>query len=192
MTSTYPTAFAPVAAVPPPTIPDNLQVLFYGRFELSDKQGKTPKYELVAGAGSYAPFEALRGKDGKVSLYLIEIAGGSERAPLVRIQGKNSLNVTGLKGYTYDTTAFAFGYPQTAAVFGYITPRPNPFYPTHVEDGFLFRFHGLSNHGGRLLHPSFEFIVIEKARKVAGLLLDDLKRGGVVNEILQPFISVAG
>lgn len=140
-------------------------VRVWAKFVL-DVHTKTPKYVLSEIAGNYAPFEALKGRDGRVSFYLI---GGdvynTEKSsrPELHLQGKSSINVSGLKFQTEDDvpTRFAYGNPPEEKTYSK-KDKPNPFYP-YKDDGFLFMFSNAIRIG-EPMPDSFELIVIAKAK----------------------------
>lgn len=99
---------------------------------------KTPKYTANNYGGGYAPVDGLKGRDGKFSVYLLESAntGASAEAPALRLQAKDSLNLTGLKGLVRVNNGLfiAYGTPPDTPVYGK-TEKKNPFYG--MNDGFI-------------------------------------------------------
>ena len=72
-------------------------IRYYAKFELSKESKKTPKYTITKQAGYYEPMESLKGRDGQISMYLMEKLKDGEQVPAMRLQAKSSLNFTGLK-----------------------------------------------------------------------------------------------
>ena len=98
--------------------------------------------------------EALIGIDGKISFQLLERLKGNDEAPAMRLQGKSSLNFTGLK---------------------------NPFFE-YREDAFLFIIHQEGG-SSDLLPTAFEMVVIEGGKVLAGAYCAQLAEGGFNDEL---------
>lgn len=157
------------------------KVRYYGYFIVNKNNGKTPKFTAIEQVGYYPPMEMLGGRDGNVSLYLLESVDGMDR-PTARLQAKNSLNLTGL--FRYFTiggglSGYAYGYPMRDEYYSK-EKRPNPFFP-YQDDCFLFKFY--YGDGGAVPY-AFEMIVLAGCRTLAdaycqkladGLLDDELK-----------------
>lgn len=113
---------------------------YYGLFE-DATAGKTPKYRLTANAGKIAPVEALRGRDGSISVYYVSSRhnSGKPDAPRMRLQAAHSLNLTGLR-YLRNVSGCAYGWPETGADYGKGIMRANPF--NNSSYAFVFIFHG--------------------------------------------------
>ena len=114
-------------------------VLFYARLNYDQKSGKTPKYVVTKVWGDYKPMECLKGRNSLISMYLMpKREGQSSNCPPMKLQAKNSLNLTGLKDYFIDgrLSGYAYGYPLQEPTYSKKN-TPNPFYE-HREDGFLF------------------------------------------------------
>ena len=78
-------------------------IRYYARLENSTEDGKkTPKYTITEWAGYYPPMEKLRGRDGRISLNLMDKIKEGMNIPSMRLQAKGSLNFTGLKEYFTD------------------------------------------------------------------------------------------
>lgn len=136
--------------------------VWYGEFTISTREGKkTPRFTTVKEWGKYPPMEALRGCDGKISLYLLEsIQSGSKEStstPPIKLQAKGSLNLTGLKNYYVggEISGYAYGNPYDKPTYGK-SERANPFVKNY-KDGFLFRF---KFENGSNIPIGFEMIVI--------------------------------
>lgn len=154
-------------------------IKYYARFEDVTGNGKTPKYQIVHEAGYYPEMETMKGRDGKISVYLIpskDSGSNKDNAPAMKLQGKNSLNFTGLKDYFVDggkLSGVAYGYPFDKPTYGK-AGKPNPFYECK-DDCFLFVVH----HTKEDLRPSgFEMLVIEKGKVLAPIYCKSLLMGG--------------
>lgn len=157
-------------------------ILFYARMVNSTKKGmKSTRYTIEEQAGFYAPMEELRGRDGKVSMYLLEKLKGGFSVPAVRLQAKNSLNFTGLKDYYVDgkLSGFAYGYPYDKETYSK-KGHPNPLYK-HRQDGFLFIVY--QDEQGSLTPTSIEMLVLEGAKVVIGGYCKQLALGGFDAEL---------
>lgn len=73
-------------------------IRYYCRMANTTK-GKTPRYTIVQEAGYFEPMQYLKGRDGRISMYLVEKLREGDRVPAMRLQAKGSLNFTGLKEY---------------------------------------------------------------------------------------------
>lgn len=116
-------------------------VRYYARFEYANTSGITPKYVVTQEAGYYEPMDKLKGKDGKVYVYLSEKLKDGARVPAMRLQAKNSLNLTGLKDYFVDgkISGYAYGNPPEGKEYSK-DKKMNPFCE-YSKDGFLFIVH---------------------------------------------------
>ena len=47
------------------------EIIYYARLTFDKGSKKTPKYVITAEAGYYPPMDELRGRDGRVSVYLM-------------------------------------------------------------------------------------------------------------------------
>ncbi len=170
------------------------QVALYARFDVVANGGETPKYSMSRAVGYYPPFEKLVGRDGKVSVYLMEKCNKDNLdAPEMRLQAKGSLNLTGLKGYFVNggmVSTCCYGNPPSGATYGGKKPKDNPFYPDCIKDAFLFLFDdGKSVEvGGKCVEvlPSFEMLVLSGAKVLAPTYCQMLAKGGfdgVLNEL---------
>ena len=75
-------------------------IIFYARLDFDLSSKKTPKYVITRVWGDYPPMNELKGRNGMVSMYLLpkrEVQPSN--CPPMHLQGKNSLNITGLKDY---------------------------------------------------------------------------------------------
>lgn len=140
--------------------------------------GKTTKFQCVKSAGYYPPMDELRGRDGKISLYLVEALQGVEN-PAYRLQAKNSLNLTGLKEYLVDgrVSGYAFGYPLGAETYGK-NKRKNPFFQ-YRRDGFLFQFFFKEN--GEI--DRFLMLVLDGAKSIIAAYMKMFADGGFGEEL---------
>lgn len=56
-------------------------IIYYARLSLERNGSKTPKYVITATAGNYAPMEKLKGRDGRVSMFLVPKTRPPHRKP---------------------------------------------------------------------------------------------------------------
>lgn len=136
---------------------------FFERVEVKSngEPYKHPKYTSKVEWGRYSPMDALRGKDGLISLYLLpSIESGSKDStstPPMKLQAKNSLNLTGLKNYYVagELSGLAYGNPYNKPTYGK-NNKINPF-GDDCKDGFLFLFKYAD---GSNIPTGFEMMVI--------------------------------
>ena len=97
------------------------EIVYYARLTYDKGSKKTPKYVITAEAGYYPPMDELRGRDGRVSVYLMAKRENQTKSsvPAMSLQAKNSLNLTGLKDYFVNgaLSGFAYGYPLDKPVY---------------------------------------------------------------------------
>ena len=156
-------------------------IKFYAKFAYAPKSGKTPKYTMAKAAGYYPQLDALKGKNGKVNLYLMsKREGQSVDAPAMSLQAvKNGLNLTGLKDYYLngEMSGIAYGYPPQEATFS-AKCKPNPLYPCR-NDGYLFIFEFGDKKEGEAIKPiSFELVVIDGGKVLISAYAKMLQIGG--------------
>lgn len=166
------------------------EVIMYAYFERVEVKPngepyKQPKYTSKQIWGKYAPMEALRGRDGKISLYLLDStqSGSKESSstPPMKLQAKGSLNLTGLKNY-YEggkISGVAYGNPYDKPTYGK-NNNPNPF-GENCKDGFIFIF---KFEEGNNIPVGFEMMVIPN---VGNLIVShcDMLRFGHYNHFLE-------
>lgn len=139
---------------------------------------ETPKYKIGPAIGRYEPLSRLVGKDGEVSFYLNRLPSRDPKAPEMRLQGKGSMNFSGLR-FIYDEqgrrTNCAYGYPCPADVIkmGKKTVV-NPFFG-YRKDGYLFKLH---YDRGTERPSSIELIVLSDAKAEIPAYCAMLVRGG--------------
>lgn len=162
-------------------------IQWYGEFVLNP-QTSTPKYSLSKESGYYPVMDSLIGRDGKISLFLMEsTASGSKESPStppMKLQAKGSLNLTGLKYFFIDgkLSGYACGNPNPNATYKYKgKDRNNPFYANNRNDGFLFIIH---TNPDNPIPSSFEMIVLSNAKPVIASYLQMLRLGGF-KEVLE-------
>lgn len=156
-------------------------IRFYARLELNHNSKKTLKYTIVKKAGYYEPMEYLIGRDGNISMYLMEKLKEGNNVPSMRLQAKDSLNFTGLKEYFIDgkLSGYAYGYPLKDETYS-SRKKKNPFYP-YKEDGFLFIIHqdlSALTPKERITPKEIELIVLEDAKVLIASYLKQLMMGG--------------
>ena len=158
-------------------------VRYYAKMVNTTQKGKkTPKYTITAQAGYDPPMELLRGRDGQISMNLMEKLKEGDNVPSMRLQSKNSLNFTGLKDYFADgkLTGYAYGYPLSTATYGK-NEKPNPFYE-YSKDGFLFKV--CQNDPNSVKPTQIELIVLDNAKPLIASYCKMLQQGGF-DEALQ-------
>lgn len=160
-------------------------IRYYAKMVNTTQNGKkTPKYTIIVQAGYYPPMEQLKGRDGQISVNLMEKLKEGDNVPSMRLQAKNSLNLTGLKEYFVDgkLSGYAYGYPQDKPTYSK-DERPNPFYE-YKEDGFLFLIEQDKNDPTNIIPTSIELIVLEGAKVLISAYCKQLVMGGF-DEALQ-------
>lgn len=154
------------------------QIKYYGLMANTTQVGKvTPKFTIVKDVGLFSPMELLRGRNGLVSMNLMEKLNEGENVPSMRLQAKGSVNFTGLKEYFQDgkISGYAYGYPDPRPTYS-SKNKPNPFFD-YKDDGYLFIFHydeDPTNH----VPTSIELIVLEKAKYLISTYCKMLMMGG--------------
>lgn len=158
-------------------------IRYYAKFELSKESKKTPKYIITKQAGYYEPMESLKGRDGQISMYLMEKLKDGEQVPAMRLQAKSSLNFTGLKDYFVDgkISGYAFGYPDEKPTYS-SKKKTNPFFK-YKNDGFLFIVHIDKDDKKGIIPLSFELIVLEDNKVLIASYCKQLIMGGFNDEL---------
>lgn len=154
-------------------------IRYYAKMVNTTQKGKkTPRYTIVARAGYFPALESLTGRDGQISMNLMEKLKEGANVPSMRLQAKNSLNFTGLKDYFIDgkLSGFAYGYPLDKETYSKDN-KPNPFYE-YRNDGYLFVIHQDSNDPTNLIPTYIELIVLEGAKVLASAYCQQLAMGG--------------
>lgn len=160
-------------------------IRYYAKMVNTTQKGKkTPKYTVVAQAGYYPPMEQLRGRDGRISMNLMEKLKEGDNVPSMRLQAKNSLNFTGLKEYFQDgkLSGLAYGYPNDKPTYSK-DGKPNPFF-AYKKDGFLFLIKQDEHNTADLTPTSIELVVLEGAKVLISAYCKQLVIGGF-DEALQ-------
>lgn len=159
------------------------EIRYYAFMQLVNNGNKTPKYEINQSVGDYAPMNKLRGKNGKISMYLMHKISNKENAPEYYLQAKDSLNFTGLKNYFIKNkpSAFAYGYPNSNRTYSKDN-KINPFFE-YKKDAFLFimQFDAVAS-----TPKNIELIVLKGGGCLIELHLKALIDGGY-NGILQEY-----
>lgn len=161
-------------------------IRYYAKMVNTTQTGKkTPKYTIVAQAGYYPPMEQLKGRDGLASLNLMEKLREGDNIPSMRLQAKNSLNLTGLKEYFKDgkLSGYAYGYPLDKPTYSK-DEKLNPFYE-YRQDGFLFLIHQDEQAPENQMPTSIEFIVLEGAKVLISAYCKQLVIGGFKDDLEQ-------
>lgn len=139
-------------------------------------EGKqTQKFAIAKAMGYYPPMEQLKVKNGGISFYLMEKLKEGLDVPAYRLQGKGSLNFTGLKDYFVDgkLTGYAYGYPMSAQTYGK-DGKPNPFYD-YRADGYLFK---VKTNADATKPVEIELLVLENAKPLIASYCKVLQQGG--------------
>lgn len=160
-------------------------IRYYAKLVNTTQKGKkTPKYTIATQAGYYPPMEQLRGRDGQISMNLMEKLKEGDNVPSMRLQAKNSLNFTGLKEYFQDgkLSGYAYGYPLDKQTYSK-DDKPNPFY-CYRSDGFLFLIEQDEKDPTNLIPTSIELVVLEGAKVLISAYCKQLVMGGF-DEALQ-------
>lgn len=160
-------------------------ICYYAKMVNTTQKGKkTPKYTITAQAGYYPPMEQLKGRDGQISMHLMEKLKEGDNVPSMRLQAKNSLNFTGLKDYFQDgkLSGFAYGYPLDKPTYSK-DKKPNPFFD-YKQDGFLFLIEQDKKDPTNLTPTAIELIVLDGAKVLIGAYCKQLAMGGF-DEALQ-------
>lgn len=160
-------------------------IRYYAKLVNTTQNGKkTPKFTLIEQAGYYPPMELLKGRDGQISMNLMEKLKEGENVPSMRLQAKNSLNFTGLKEYFVDgkLSGYAYGYPLDKPTYSK-DEKQNPFYE-YKEDGFLFLIHQDDKAPGNQIPTCIELVVLEGAKILISAYCKQLVMGGF-DEALQ-------
>ena len=153
-------------------------ITYYAVFELNTPKGnKTPKYTIVSSSGYYPPMHKLKGRDGQISMYLMEKLKEGLSVPAMRLQAKGGLNFTGLKDYFEDgkISGYAYGNPYERETFGK-EEKANPFFK-HKDDCFLFQMHDATDSEGKQIVKSFELIVLSGRKSFGAAFCKALQQG---------------
>lgn len=156
-------------------------ISFYAKMVYDTNSKKTPKYVVTAQAGYYPPMEQMKGRNGLVSMYLMEKLKEGANVPSMRLQAKDSLNFTGLKEYFVDgrLSGFAYGYPLADKTYS-SKKKENPFYE-YKNDGYLFIVHQdrNANTAPEQIRPTIiELIVLDGAKVLISSYCKQLMMGG--------------
>lgn len=156
-------------------------IRYYAKMAFDTNSKKTPKYAITAQAGFYPPMEQLKGRNGLVSMYLMEKLKEGENIPSMRLQAKDSLNFTGLKEFFVDgkLSGFAYGYPLSDKTYS-AKKKTNPFYE-YKDDGYLFIVHQdkNANTAPEQIRPTIiELVVLEGAKVLISSYCKQLMMGG--------------
>lgn len=161
------------------------RIKYYAKLVNTTQTGKkTPKYTIVEQAGYYPPIELLRGRDGLVSMNLMEKLKEGENVPSMRLQAKGSLNFTGLKEYFQDgkLSGYAYGYPDPRPTYS-SKDKPNPFFECK-QDGYLFLIQEDPSDPTNVIPTSIELIVLDSAKVLISAYCKQLTMGGF-DEVLE-------
>lgn len=160
-------------------------IRYYAKMVNTTQKGKkTPKFTISEAAGYYPPMEQLKGRDGQISMNLMEKLKEGDNVPSMRLQAKNSLNFTGLKEYFIDgkLSGYAYGYPLDRPTYSN-DEKPNPLFE-YKDDGFLFVIHTDESDPTSIVPVVIELIVLEGAKVLISAYCKQLVMGGF-DEALQ-------
>ena len=160
-------------------------IRYYAKMVNTTQKGKkTPKFTISEAAGYYPPMEQLKGRDGQISMNLMEKLKEGDNVPSMRLQAKNSLNFTGLKEYLIDgkLSGYAYGYPLDRPTYSN-DEKPNPLFD-YKDDGFLFVIHTDESDPTSIVPVAIELIVLEGAKVLISAYCKQLVMGGF-DEALQ-------
>lgn len=157
------------------------KIRYYAKMVYDTNSKKTPKYVIIAQAGYYPPMEQITGRNGLITMYLMEKLKEGENIPFMRLQAKDSLNFTGLKEFFVDgkLSGYAYGYPLSDKTYS-AQKKDNPFYEYH-NDGYLFIVHQNKNANteSEKIRPTvIELIVLEGAKVLIQSYCKQLIMGG--------------
>lgn len=163
------------------------KILFYALFE-GVMSGKTPKYILTAQVGYFPEMEKFKGRDGNISLNLLESRASGhtkDNAPEMRLQAKGSFPFTGLKEYFIQgqLSGYSYGNPPDTKTYGKAKPKENPLYE-HRQDAFLFLW-DKSELTPQGTPPRFELMVLQDAKVLAAAYCKQLVMGGFDEQLKQ-------
>lgn len=156
------------------------------KWVLLQSENKTPKYYLVNNYHE-SPLFNQRGRDGRVSLYLHDSDKRSEehkeQTPPKYLQGKSSINISGLKFVGGGFDKLISGEAAEVYAFGEASQKQfvkggkyNYMYP-HKNDAYLFEFGGLSETPQGFLPMYFYFIIIPNCRNFAQMICTEWAKG---------------
>jgi hypothetical protein len=156
-------------------------ISYYAKMVYDTNSKKTPKYVITEQAGYYPPMELLKGRNGLISMYLMEKLKEGENVPAMRLQAKDSLNFTGLKEYFVDgkLSGYAYGYPLADRTYS-SRKKENPFYE-YKDDGFLFIVHQdkTAPTAQKQIKPTvIELVVLDGAKVLISSYCKQLMMGG--------------
>lgn len=155
------------------------QIRYYAELANTTEKGKkTPKFTITYCAGYYPPMEQLRGRDGKISVYITENTTSGANVSPFRLQAKNSLNLTGLKDFMSngELSNFSCGYPFEKPTYSKGN-KPNPFYE-YRNDGFLFVIHKDENEPLNQIPTKIEMLVVSGGKPLISSYCKMLAMGG--------------
>lgn len=156
-------------------------IRYYAQMVYDANSKKTPKYVITAQAGYYPPMELLKGRNGLISMYLMEKIKEGTNAPSMRLQAKDSLNFTGMKDYFVNgkLSGFAYGYPLEDKTYS-AKKKENPFFD-YKNDGYLFLIHQdqkAATTPEQIRPTIIELIVLDGAKVLISSYCKQLMMGG--------------
>lgn len=163
----------------------NPDILCYILLEFDhNKDRKTPRYNCAMFAGFYPPLlKLINNIKGELYFYLVRSRKKSDSVPEYYLQGKGSINFSGLFHYRVDgkMSGFCSGYPCSKKILGGTKPFENPFYENR-DDGFLFIIH-CDEKEQSPIPVKIEVIVLKDARALIDAYRKQLVLGGFDDEL---------
>lgn len=153
-------------------------LIYYARMADTTNGKKIPKYTITEQWGYFPPMDEIRGRDGLISMNLVEKLKDGHNVPAMRLQAKNSLNFTGLKDYFQDgkLSGYAYGYPSEVETYGK-NNRVNPFC-RYKDCGYLFIVHTDGSDPECIVPTEIELLVLDGARVLIPAYCKQLVMGG--------------
>lgn len=159
-------------------------IRYYAKMVYDSGSKKTPRYIVTKQAGYHPVMDSLKGRNGQITMYLMEKLKEGDNVPSMRLQAKESLNFTGLKEFFCDgrLSGYAYGYPSDKPTYSK-DEKPNPFFD-YKGDGYLFIVHQNEQDPKSLTPTAIELIVLEGAKVLIASYCKQLVMGGF-DEALQ-------
>lgn len=155
------------------------------------RENKIPKYKVTMWGGDRAEMQfwhnTFTGRNGEIEVTFREHTSTKSNAPEMKIEAKNSFNITGVKQWWEDgkPTGTGYGEPYGNETYGEAKVRPNPLYPSRVEDSFLIATTPDKSDLSNTIPEEFELIVLKgKGASKQGRKYLTMLRSGGLNSIL--------
>ena len=153
-------------------------IRYYAKMVYDSASKKTPRYVVAKQAGFHPAMDLLKGRNGQITMYLMEKLKEGDNVPSMRLQAKGSLNFTGLKEFFCDgkLSGYAYGYPSDKKTYSK-EEKANPFYD-YRGDGYLFIVHQNEKDPKSLTPTAIELIVLQDAKVLIASYCKQLLMGG--------------